>query len=156
MNLEHILDKSRKLTAQIGGIYELSISGFSQHDLTEMVGLALNLCSSLHNDIKDSSFSGKAVEGTSHKKCVQMGSCNSFPQRLKHAMKAAGLTQKELAERAGVSQGFVSKLATGKTTDSRNIYIKLIADALGVSFGWLHYGTGEMYPANFSAENREV
>lgn len=81
---------------------------------------------------------------------------SSFPQRLKHAMKAAGLTQKELAERAGVSQGFVSKLATGKTTDSRNIYIKLIADALGVSFGWLHYGTGEMYPTNFSADNREV
>lgn len=83
-------------------------------------------------------------------------SLSRFPQRLKHAMKAAGLTQKELAERAGVSQGFVSKLATGKTTDSRNIYIKLIADALGVSFGWLHYGTGEMYPANFSADNREV
>ncbi|RUT66363.1 hypothetical protein CKG00_08125 [Morganella morganii] len=81
---------------------------------------------------------------------------SSLPQRLKRAMKAAGLTQKELAERAGVSQGFVSKLATGKTTDSRNIYIKLIADALGVSFGWLHYGTGEMYPTNFSADNREV
>ncbi len=81
---------------------------------------------------------------------------NNFPQRLKHAMKAAGLTQKELAERAGVSQGFVSKLATGKTTDSRNIYIKLIADALGVSFGWLHYGTGEMCSANFPADNREV
>ncbi|HAS8353582.1 TPA: helix-turn-helix domain-containing protein [Vibrio vulnificus] len=92
----------------------------------------------------------------SPKKCVQTGSHSSFQQRLKHAMKAAGLTQKELAERAGVSQGFVSKLATGKITDSRNIYIKLIADALGVSFGWLHYGTGEMYPANFSADNCEV
>lgn len=154
MNLEHILDKSRKLTAQIGGIYELSISGFSQHDLTEMVGLALNLCSSLHNDIKDSSFSGKAVEGTSHKKCVQMGSCNSFPQRLKHAMKAAGLTQKELAERAEVSQSVISRLITGK--DKTGTRSGVLSHALGVNFDWLHYGTGEMYPANFSADNCEV
>lgn len=156
MSLEHILDKSKKLTAQIGGIYELSISGFSQHDLTEMVGLALNLCSSLHNDIKDSSFSGKAVEVISHKKCVQPTSHSGFPLRLKHAMKEAGLTQKELAERAGVSQGFVSKLVTGKDPYSHDIYIKLIADALGVDLYWLQYGTGEMYPANFSADNREV
>lgn len=154
MNLEHILDKSRKLTAQIGGIYELSISGFSQHDLTEMVGLALNLCSSLHNDIKDSSFSGKAVEGTSHKKCVQMGSCNSFPQRLKHAMKVAGLTQKELAERAGVSQSVISRLITGK--DKTGTRSGVLSHALGVNFDWLHYGTGEMCPANFSTDNREV
>lgn len=154
MNLEHILDKSRKLTAQIGGIYELSISGFSQHDLTEMVGLALNLCSSLHNDIKDSSFSGKAVEGTSHKKCVQMGSWGDFPQRLKRAMKAAGLTQKELAERAGVSQSVISRLITGK--DKTGTRSGVLSHALGVNFDWLHYGTGEMYPANFSADNREV
>ncbi|WP_405468644.1 helix-turn-helix domain-containing protein [Morganella morganii] len=154
MNLEHILDKSRKLTAQIGGIYELSISGFSQHDLTEMVGLALNLCSSLHNDIKDSSFSGKAVEGTSHKKCVQMGSWGGFPQRLKHAMKAAGLTQKELAERTGVSQSVISRLITGK--DKTGTRSGVLSHALGVNFDWLHYGTGEMYPANFSADNREV
>lgn len=154
MNLEHILDKSRKLTAQIGGIYELSISGFSQHDLTEMVGLALNLCSSLHNDIKDSSFSGKAVEGTSHKKCVQMGSWGDFPQRLKRAMKAAGLTQKELAERAGVSQSVISRLITGK--DKTGTRSGVLSHALGVNFDWLHYGTGEMYSANFSADNCEV
>lgn len=154
MNLEHILDKSRKLTAQIGGIYELSISGFSQHDLTEMVGLALNLCSSLHNDIKDSSFSGKAVEGTSPKKCVQSEPCVSFPLRLKHAMKVAGLTQKELAERAGVSQSVISRLITGK--DKTGTRSGVLSHALGVNFDWLHYGTGEMYPANFSADNCEV
>lgn len=154
MSLEHILDKSKKLTAQIGGIYELSISGFSQHDLTEMVGLALNLCSSLHNDIKDSSFSGKAVEVISHKKCVQPQTHNDFPLRLKHAMKAAGLTQKELADRAGVSQGLISKLVLGKAEESRKILA--ISHALNVTPDWLLYGTGEMYSANFSANNREV
>ncbi|NIH18940.1 helix-turn-helix domain-containing protein [Morganella morganii] len=79
---------------------------------------------------------------------------SSFPQRLKHAMKAAGLTQKELAERAGVSQSVISRLITGK--DKTGTRSGVLSHALGVNFDWLHYGTGEMYPANFSADNREV
>lgn len=79
---------------------------------------------------------------------------SSFPQRLKHAMKAAGLTQKELAERAGVSQSVISRLITGK--DKTGTRSGVLSHALGVNFDWLHYGTGEMYPANFSANNREV
>ncbi|QXO42253.1 helix-turn-helix transcriptional regulator [Morganella morganii] len=78
----------------------------------------------------------------------------TFPQRLKQAMEAAGLTQKELAERAGVSQGLISKLVLGKAAESRKIIV--IAHALGVTADWLHYGTGEMYAANFSADSREV
>ncbi|EPL4404986.1 TPA: helix-turn-helix domain-containing protein [Morganella morganii] len=79
---------------------------------------------------------------------------SSFPQRLKHAMKAAELTQKELAERAGVSQSVISRLITGK--DKTGTRSGVLSHALGVNFDWLHYGTGEMYPANFSADNREV
>lgn len=79
---------------------------------------------------------------------------SSFPQRLKRAMKAAGLTQKELAERAGVSQSVISRLITGK--DKTGTRSGVLSHALGVNFDWLHYGTGEMYPANFSANNREV
>ncbi len=79
---------------------------------------------------------------------------SSFPQRLKHAMKAAGLTQKELAERAGVSQSVISRLITGK--DKTGTRSGVLSHALGVNFDWLHYGTGEMYSANFSANNREV
>ncbi|WP_192940996.1 helix-turn-helix domain-containing protein [Morganella morganii] len=79
---------------------------------------------------------------------------SSLPQRLKHAMKAAGLTQKELAERAGVSQGLISKLVLGKAEESRKILA--ISHALNVTPDWLLYGTGEMYSANFSADDREV
>ncbi|WP_405470242.1 helix-turn-helix domain-containing protein [Morganella morganii] len=79
---------------------------------------------------------------------------SSFPQRLKHAMKAAGLTQKELAERAGVSQSVISRLITGK--DKTGTRSGVLSHALGVNFDWLHYGTGEMYSANFSADNCEV
>lgn len=79
---------------------------------------------------------------------------SSLPQRLKHAMKAAGLTQKELAERAGVSQSVISRLITGK--DKTGTRSGVLSHALGVNFDWLHYGTGEMYSANFSADNREV
>ena len=79
---------------------------------------------------------------------------SSFPQRLKHAMQAAGLTQKELAERAGVSQSVISRLITGK--DKTGTRSGVLSHALGVNFDWLHYGTGEMYPANFSADDREA
>ncbi|MEY0256353.1 helix-turn-helix domain-containing protein [Morganella morganii] len=70
----------------------------------------------------------------------QPTSHNGFPLRLKHAMKEAGLTQKELAERAGVSQGFVIKLVTGQTQNPESSYIRSIADVLKVPTEWLQYG----------------
>ncbi|MEY0256209.1 helix-turn-helix domain-containing protein [Morganella morganii] len=89
-----------------------------------------------------------------HPESEQCITHSSFPLRLKHAMKEAGLTQKELAERAGVSQGLISKLVLGKAEESRKILA--ISHALNVTPDWLLYGTAEMYPANFSADNREV
>nr|WP_276581246.1 helix-turn-helix transcriptional regulator [Morganella morganii] len=94
-----------------------------------------------------------AFDFTSPRKTTA-ASINSFPSRLHSAMKAARLTQKELAERAGVSQSVISRLITGK--DKTGTRSGVLSHALGVNFDWLHYGTGEMYPANFSADNREV
>ncbi|MET4877219.1 helix-turn-helix transcriptional regulator [Morganella morganii] len=103
------------------------------------------------------SLAGEAVKEStsSHVQKMPMPiSTGDFPLRLKRAMKEAGLTQKELAERAGVSQGLISKLVLGKAEESRKILA--ISHALNVTPDWLLYGTGEMYSANFSADNREV
>ncbi|MEY1090516.1 helix-turn-helix domain-containing protein [Morganella morganii] len=146
-----------RLSRQTSTLLFCVLESSSEEDIQSLIEMALEKNEAI-KFILNKNSSKPCPECNDNKSDIQPTETTygCFPQRLKHAMKVAGLTQKELAERAGVSQGFVSKLATGKTTDSRNIYIKLIADALGVSFGWLHYGTGEMYPTNFSADNREV
>lgn len=53
-----------------------------------------------------------------------------FALRLRELMSAAGLTQTELAVRAGVTQGAVSKWCRG--TPPTVDYLDAIADALGV------------------------
>ncbi len=62
----------------------------------------------------------------------------SLASRLKTARKAAGLTQEQLAQAAGVSQGAIQKVENGKSHRPRKI--KKIADVLGVSPSWLLLG----------------
>ncbi|MDH0638221.1 helix-turn-helix transcriptional regulator [Pseudomonas sp. GD03860] len=60
--------------------------------------------------------------------------------RLKQARKSAGLTQVELAERAGIKQASVSEIERGLTRTSG--YLVKLAQICGVDPIWLAEGTG--------------
>ena len=61
---------------------------------------------------------------------MQTGSSASFGDLLKRFRLAAGLSQEELAERAGLSPRGVSDLERGARTNPRTGTIRLLADAL--------------------------
>jgi len=67
----------------------------------------------------------------------------TLAERLKLAMREAGVTQAGLAERVGVSQAAIQKLTSGKALSSTKL-IK-IAESLGVSATWLADESGPMY-----------
>ncbi|WP_155989661.1 LexA family transcriptional regulator [Thioalkalivibrio sp. ALE19] len=70
------------------------------------------------------------------------GNMKTYAQRLRHAMEQAGVTQIELAQKVGISQQSVHKLASnGK--GSRHTHS--IARALGISTDWLERGEGGMF-----------
>lgn len=62
-------------------------------------------------------------------------------ERLIHARKRLGLTQKEVATRAGMKQTSYRQIEIGKTKKSK--FINDIAKVLGVSSDWLIYGIGD-------------
>jgi transcriptional regulator with XRE-family HTH domain len=64
-------------------------------------------------------------------------------ERVKLARNHAGLSQKELAERAGVTQQVISTLERGITTSCREM--RSLAQACGVDFDWLDTGAGDMF-----------
>ncbi|MBF0585069.1 MAG: helix-turn-helix transcriptional regulator, partial [Magnetococcales bacterium] len=66
----------------------------------------------------------------------------TFGERIVTARKQAKLTQKELADRVGISQTAVHKLESGKYKASRRTVS--IALACGVDPIWLETGRGEM------------
>jgi len=63
----------------------------------------------------------------------------SLSERLKQARKRAGLTQAELAERAGIKQASVSEIERGLTRNSG--YLVKMAQICGVDPVWLAEGT---------------
>lgn len=63
---------------------------------------------------------------------------NILATNIKDRLKAIGLTQKELADRANISQVMVHKLVSGKTTSTSKIVD--LAKALNCSADWLMYG----------------
>ncbi|WP_265524173.1 helix-turn-helix domain-containing protein [Providencia rustigianii] len=156
MDFENILFKSKQLTSQITGVYELSLSGFSGSDLTEMVGVALNLCSSLNSEIQGIIATTENAQPKS-KVTMDERHQNSFAARLRLAIAHSGMKQSDLAEWVGVSQGAISSYVTGKVKEAGIARARLMAQALKVSALWLIYGEGEMLLApNFSNPNAEV
>lgn len=159
MNLESILFKSKQLTSQMIGVYELSLSGFSSPDLAEMIGVAADLCSSLHDDIQNNIGATEikstvlmTLKNRTHNSIAQ----NTFAERLKFAIKEQGMTQAELAKSVGVSQGTISSMATGKVKAIDTPRAEAIATALSVSFAWLMNGEGSIYGSIFSTNNNKV
>lgn len=68
---------------------------------------------------------------------------SSLGDRLRFARKKAGLTQKALAQKAGMSQSSVSELENGEYPTSS--YTAQLADATGVRALWLAEGKGPMH-----------
>lgn len=58
-------------------------------------------------------------------------------KRVREVRKAAGITQEELADRAGVNVGVIGFLERGKTLDPHVSNLQKIAHALGVQTGEL-------------------
>jgi transcriptional regulator with XRE-family HTH domain len=67
----------------------------------------------------------------------------TLPERLRQAMRDAGLDQKQTEERAGLSQGYVSSVLSGRRKHPRAHELGKLADALGTTTDWLLSGAGE-------------
>lgn len=68
----------------------------------------------------------------------------NYSTRIKAARKHAGLTQAELASRAGVTQASISDLERGKSASSS--FTATLAKVCRVSALWLETGEGQMVP----------
>jgi transcriptional regulator with XRE-family HTH domain len=68
----------------------------------------------------------------------------SIAERLKEARDAAGLSQPELAKRAGVSRGTIGNIEAGHRKEPRELLA--IARVVGVNAEWLKTGKGPKSP----------
>ena len=65
---------------------------------------------------------------------------NSLPERLREALNQKNISQEELANNIGITQGTISLILRGVTKNSR--HFPAIAKALDVELDWLLYGKG--------------
>ncbi len=79
---------------------------------------------------------------------VQITSVKTIAERLKQAREDLGLSQEQVAERAGVSQGTIGNIESGTRKSPRELLA--IAAAVKVSPEWLKSGKGERLPASGS------
>lgn len=70
----------------------------------------------------------------------------SFPERLRSALKASGLSQRKVEAKAGLNPGHISNLLSRPSEGVTAETSRKLALALGVGFTWLSTGEGEMTP----------
>jgi hypothetical protein len=76
---------------------------------------------------------------------------DTLAQRLLFAMKNNKVTQKELADRIGVTNTAIAKITNGQTLNPK--YILELANALNVDVQWLKNGKGEQPSFSQAVEN---
>ena len=81
--------------------------------------------------------------------CATFTNVKTIAERLKFAREELGLSQPELAKKAGVSQGTIGNIETGTRKQPRNLL--QLADALGVTPVWLSTGHGPMHAHPYSS-----
>lgn len=69
-----------------------------------------------------------------------------FPERLRLAIKASGLSQRKIEAKAGLRTGHLSNLLSRPSERVTSETSRKLAAALGVDFTWLSTGDGEMAP----------
>ncbi len=67
-----------------------------------------------------------------------------IPERLKEVRKSMNMTQRELAEKLGVSHTHISELEVGRKRPSE-LFLSAVEARLGVRKEWLSQETGEKY-----------
>jgi transcriptional regulator with XRE-family HTH domain len=69
-----------------------------------------------------------------------------FSDQFRKAMQECGLSAAKIAEKSGVSKGYVSGLLAGKKNTPSSEIIKKFSEVLGVNARWLLDGHGTMKP----------
>ena len=72
---------------------------------------------------------------------------STLSSRLRVAMEHARVNQKQLEQRAKLSQGYTSRVLSGQRVHLDAVRIDRIAHACGVDFEWLSTGKGTMLSA---------
>lgn len=71
--------------------------------------------------------------------------------RLRRALNHAGLNQKQLEDRAGLTRGYLSRVVNGERSRVEAGKLSRIAHACGVDFAWLSTGEGAMLPTSVTS-----
>lgn len=80
----------------------------------------------------------------------------NYGERLKLAREHAGLSQEELASRAGIKQPSLSYLENPKSNATGSEHTVRFARICGVSVDWLSEGAGEMLPKFYTTTDPKI